>query len=110
MPGGIVRVTLAGVMADLVIVESPGKTRNVNQILGSGYVVRASLGHVRDLRQPKRDGRGSGQAPDRPGAGHPRRLEAGLGDHRLAVKVVRELSGFRRDGVVWLATDLDREG
>ena len=52
--------TLVGrIMPDLVIVESPGKTRKINQILGSGYVVRASLGHVRDLPQPKRDGRSS---------------------------------------------------
>ena len=33
----------------LVIVESPAKARTLGRILGSGYTVKASLGHVRDL-------------------------------------------------------------
>jgi DNA topoisomerase-1 len=33
----------------LVIVESPAKARTLNKILGRGYSVKASLGHVRDL-------------------------------------------------------------
>jgi len=33
----------------LVIVESPAKARTLNRILGRGYTVKASLGHVRDL-------------------------------------------------------------
>jgi DNA topoisomerase-1 len=33
----------------LVIVESPAKARTVGKFLGSGYTVRASVGHVRDL-------------------------------------------------------------
>ncbi|MFC4640163.1 type I DNA topoisomerase [Deinococcus hohokamensis] len=36
-------------MATLVIVESPAKARKIAGYLGQGYVVRASLGHVRDL-------------------------------------------------------------
>jgi DNA topoisomerase-1 len=36
----------------LVIVESPKKARSINKFLGSNYVVKASMGHVRDL--PKR--------------------------------------------------------
>ena len=35
--------------AKLVIVESPAKARTVGRFLGSGYEVRASVGHVRDL-------------------------------------------------------------
>ncbi len=34
---------------NLVIVESPAKARTVERILGRGYRVRASVGHVRDL-------------------------------------------------------------
>jgi DNA topoisomerase-1 len=33
----------------LVVVESPAKARTVGRFLGSGFTVRASLGHVRDL-------------------------------------------------------------
>ncbi|MBI2815499.1 MAG: type I DNA topoisomerase [Acidobacteria bacterium] len=35
----------------LVIVESPAKAKTINRYLGSGYVVKASLGHVKDLPQ-----------------------------------------------------------
>ncbi len=38
-----------GLSGRLVIVESPTKARTVGRILGEGYEVRASVGHVRDL-------------------------------------------------------------
>jgi len=33
----------------LVIVESPGKIKKINEYLGSEYIVKASFGHVQDL-------------------------------------------------------------
>ena len=36
-------------MPILVIVESPGKIKKINSILGKDYIVKASVGHVRDL-------------------------------------------------------------
>jgi DNA topoisomerase-1 len=37
----------------LVIVESPNKVKSVAQYLGDGYEVMASVGHIRDLIEPK---------------------------------------------------------
>jgi DNA topoisomerase-1 len=37
----------------LVVVESPAKAKTINQYLGSNYVVKASVGHVRDLPKSK---------------------------------------------------------
>jgi DNA topoisomerase-1 len=37
----------------LVIVESPAKARIIGTILGSGYRVEASQGHIRDIPEPK---------------------------------------------------------
>src|SRR5438046_9532935 len=38
---------------DLIIVESPAKTKTLSQFLGSSYQVMASMGHVRDLPKSK---------------------------------------------------------
>ena len=38
---------------NLVIVESPAKAKTISKILGKNYIVRASMGHVRDLPKSK---------------------------------------------------------
>lgn len=43
----------------LVIVESPAKAKTINKYLGSDYVVKSSVGHIRDLPTS-----GSGKAVD----------------------------------------------
>src|SRR5256885_13541069 len=37
----------------LVVVESPAKAKTIKKYLGSGYVVKASVGHVMDLPKSK---------------------------------------------------------
>ncbi len=37
----------------LVIVESPAKAKTINRYLGKGYLVKASMGHIRDLPKKK---------------------------------------------------------
>ena len=34
---------------NLVIVESPAKTKTISKYLSGDYIVRASVGHIRDL-------------------------------------------------------------
>ncbi len=83
----------------LVIVESPAKARTLTGILGADYVVRASVGHVRDL--PK-----SQLGVDIDGDFLPKYLVP-----KEKQAVVRELKkAAETAGRVFLATDPDREG
>ncbi len=92
----------------LMVVESPNKVKKIESILGDGWKVVASVGHVRDL--PKHD---IGlEAPDFalqyeyiPPAQVQGRTFPG-GEERVAR--IRALSG--RADMIFLATDPDREG
>jgi DNA topoisomerase-1 len=83
----------------LVIVESPAKARTVGRFLGSGYDVRASIGHVRDLLRSKlsvdveNDFAPTYRVPD---------------EKRDVVKGLKSAAARARE--VYLATDPDREG
>jgi len=83
----------------LVIVESPAKARTISRILGQGYTVKASWGHVRDL--PKRE-----LGID---------VENGFAPKYVVIKgrqkQLREIKeAARKASAVYLATDPDREG
>ncbi|MBN1326886.1 MAG: hypothetical protein JW996_02940, partial [Candidatus Cloacimonetes bacterium] len=34
---------------DLIIVESPAKAKTISRFLGDDYIIKASMGHIRDL-------------------------------------------------------------
>ena len=93
-------------MPDLVIVESPGKTRKINDILGAAYRVRASFGHVRDLPAKDSGSRPSALAGLDVAAGWKPVWEV-IPEKARVVAELREAAGR---GLVYLATDLDREG
>lgn len=84
----------------LVIVESPAKAKTINRYLGDDFIVKASMGHVRDL--PK-----GNKAID---------LETFTPRYEIIKekgkeKVVSELKKLAKSAPdVYLATDLDREG
>ena len=42
-----------GKPSNLVIVESPSKAKTIGKYLGPDYVVKASMGHLRDLPKSK---------------------------------------------------------
>lgn len=86
-------------MKRLVIVESPAKARTLNKYLGKEYVVKASMGHVRDL--PK----------NRLGVD----VEHSFTPTYLVIKgkekVLKELKRVAKDvEEIYLASDPDREG
>ena len=121
----------------LVIVESPAKARTINQYLGKEFVVKSSVGHVRDL--PTR-GRGSDPKQRAKQAAKTRKLSPAKKQahrkkqaraqliRRMGVnpdqgwqadyevlpgkeKVVQELKTLAaKSDLIYLATDLDREG
>ncbi|MGC9605607.1 MAG: type I DNA topoisomerase [Minisyncoccia bacterium] len=84
----------------LVIVESPSKSKTISKYLGDGFVVRASIGHVRDLPKSNK------KAVD---------IEGGFVPHYEIVPkkeaVISDIvrAAGKADEVI-LATDPDREG
>jgi DNA topoisomerase-1 len=83
----------------LVIVESPAKAKTINKYLGKNYVVKASLGHIKDL--PKNN-----LAVDVERGFEPR-YEVIEGKKKL----VQELKQTAKNvDSVYLAADPDREG
>jgi DNA topoisomerase-1 len=84
----------------LVIVESPAKAKTIEKYLGKDYIVRASIGHIRDL--PK----SNAKAIDIEGGFVPH-YEITAGKDKVIQELKRLASNARE---VLLATDPDREG
>ncbi|KND33957.1 type I DNA topoisomerase [Streptomyces acidiscabies] len=96
----------------LVIVESPAKAKTIKGYLGPGYIVEASVGHIRDLPS------GAAEVPEKY-TGEVRRLGVDVendfqpiyvinADKRAQVKKLKEL--LKESDELFLATDEDREG
>lgn len=84
--------------AKLLILESPGKVRKVQEIVGSGWKVAASVGHVRDLPVKEM----GVAAPDF----KPQYIPTDRGKDVLS----RLANLVKNAEAVYLATDPDREG
>ena len=86
-------------MKNLVIVESPGKVKTIQQYLGKEYLVKASIGHIRDLEEHKLSvDVQNGFQPEYVIPSNKKKVVAELG----------KLAGEAQ--TVWLASDEDREG
>ncbi|MFK4227386.1 type I DNA topoisomerase [Streptomyces sp. NPDC019890] len=96
----------------LVIVESPAKAKTIKGYLGPGYVVEASVGHIRDLPN------GAAEVPEKY-TGEVRRLGVDVendfqpiyvvnADKKAQVRKLKEQ--LAQSDELFLATDEDREG
>ncbi|MCA6127268.1 type I DNA topoisomerase [Thalassolituus oleivorans] len=123
----------------LVIVESPAKAKTINKYLGNDFIVKSSVGHVRDLptsgsaskSDPKERARQAAltrkMSPDEKETYKKKKAQDQL-INRMGIdpehgwkasyeilpgkeKVVEELKRLAKDAdQIYLATDLDREG
>ena len=86
-------------MSKLVIVESPAKAKTIGKYLGPDYVVKASMGHLRDLPKKK-------MSIDFDNNFAPEYVPIEGKD-----KIISELcKAAKESDFVYLATDPDREG
>ena len=112
----------------LVIVESPAKAKTINKYLGDDFIVRSSIGHVRDLpvsasksakkaTTTKKDD--SLTKEEKAQQALVRRMGVDPEHDWAAVyevlpnktKVIKELKALAKDAdKIYLATDMDREG
>ena len=84
---------------NLVIVESPSKAKTIGKYLGADYIVKASMGHLRDLPKSKM------------GVDLENNFEPQYIPVRGKEDLIRELKKASADvDTVYLATDPDREG
>lgn len=112
----------------LVIVESPAKAKTINKYLGNDYVVKSSVGHIRDLPTSGSTTKKSTDSTSAKPAKKAKKDERSALVNRMGVdpwhnweaqyevlpgkeKVVSELKTLaEKADHIYLATDLDREG
>ncbi|HFF8943037.1 TPA: type I DNA topoisomerase [Serratia marcescens] len=112
----------------LVIVESPAKAKTINKYLGSDYVVKSSVGHIRDLPTSGSASKKSADSTEDKAKKKVKKDEKAVLVNRMGVdpyhgwkahyeilpgkeKVVAELKSLAENADhIYLATDLDREG
>ena len=83
----------------LVIVESPAKAKTINKFLGSKYIVKSSVGHIKDLPVKEL------------GVNIEKGFEPKYVPIKGKAKVIKELkSAAAKADEVYLAPDPDREG
>ena len=90
------------IVKNLVIVESPSKSKTIGKYLGKDYLVVSSKGHIRDLAIKGKDGLGVDIEND---------FTPIYEISKDKVSTVKELRKLAEDvDYVYLATDPDREG
>ncbi len=112
----------------LVIVESPAKAKTINKYLGRDYVVKSSIGHIRDLPTSSSGGKKNSRAAVNSSGKKIKKDEKTSLISRMGIdpwhgwnahyeilpgkeKVVLELKALaEKADHIYLATDLDREG
>lgn len=86
----------------LVIVESPRKVKTISKILGPGYTIRATVGHIVDLAK----GRGDDIGVDIQNGFKPK-YEI-LSDKKDKIKAI--VDAAKNSDIIYIASDNDREG
>jgi DNA topoisomerase-1 len=97
----------------LVIVESPAKARTISGLLGDGFVVESSIGHVRDLPNNASEvpARYKGEAWGRLGVNVDNDFEPVYVVPASKKAQITKLRALLKDAdELYLATDEDREG
>lgn len=112
----------------LVIVESPAKAKTINKYLGDDFIVRSSIGHVRDLPvSASKSAKKTATAKKDDSLSKEEKAQQALvrrmgidPEHDWAAvyevlpnktKVIKELKALAKDAdKIYLATDMDREG
>jgi DNA topoisomerase-1 len=97
----------------LVIVESPTKAKTITKFLGKDYIVKASMGHIRDL--PDSAAEIPAELKKQPWARLGVNIEGDFSPLYVIPKQKKENVKALRDAmkqaaVIYLATDEDREG